>query len=118
MCTQPWEGKQLDKDILGDGKIYSPATCCFVEGWLNTLCTTNPNSGKWPVGVAYIKKTGRFQAYMRVYGRNKSLGCFSTSEEAHKRYCSEKYAHVYNLMKTYPNKIIKHAVLDRFSVSG
>lgn len=24
------EGLQIDKDILGDGKLYSPETCCFV----------------------------------------------------------------------------------------
>lgn len=29
------KGLQLDKDILGNGMIYSPSTCCFVTGKIN-----------------------------------------------------------------------------------
>lgn len=37
-----WEkGLQLDKDIKGDGKIYSPETCCFVTPNENANNRTN-----------------------------------------------------------------------------
>jgi|GEM_PF-2519813 len=29
-------GLQLDKDILGDGMLYSPATCCWITRQMNT----------------------------------------------------------------------------------
>lgn len=29
------EGLQIDKDIKGDGKLYSPKTCCFVTNQVN-----------------------------------------------------------------------------------
>ena len=36
MTTQPWEGNQLDKDILVPGnKVYGPDVCVFVSGDLN-----------------------------------------------------------------------------------
>lgn len=36
-----WEiGLQIDKDIKGDGKLYSPATCCFVTPKVNVRART------------------------------------------------------------------------------
>jgi hypothetical protein len=32
-----WEGKHLDKDLLGDTYEYSPDKCCFISGELNML---------------------------------------------------------------------------------
>ena len=37
MDTQDWQGKQLDKDLLGDTFEYSPEKCCFISRELNTL---------------------------------------------------------------------------------
>jgi len=37
MDQHDWEGKQLDKDLLGDGYKYSPENCCFISGKLNIL---------------------------------------------------------------------------------
>lgn len=37
MEKQDWEGKHLDKDLLGDGKLYSPATCCFIDNQTNSF---------------------------------------------------------------------------------
>ena len=59
METQDWEGKQLDKDLLGDGKLYSPETCCFISGGLNKFLTLRANDrGSLPVGVS--KSDGGF----------------------------------------------------------
>ena len=37
MEQQDWEGKHLDKDLLGDGKLYSPETCCFIDNQTNVF---------------------------------------------------------------------------------
>jgi len=37
MGEQDWEGKQLDKDLLGDTYKYSPENCCFISRELNCL---------------------------------------------------------------------------------
>jgi hypothetical protein len=37
MSKQTWEGKQLDKDLLGDTYKYSPENCCFISMELNNL---------------------------------------------------------------------------------
>jgi hypothetical protein len=34
------QGHELDKDILGDGTIYSPFTCCFVPKEVNLFTTS------------------------------------------------------------------------------
>ena len=39
------EGFEIDKDILGNGKLYSPSTCCYVPSRLNLFfvnCQTDP----------------------------------------------------------------------------
>lgn len=36
---QRYEGRSLDKDLLGDGTLYSPETCCLIPQQLNTTLT-------------------------------------------------------------------------------
>jgi len=111
METQDWAGKQLDKDLLGD-KLYSPETCCFVPGWLNNLFIDCGRArGKYPIGVYH--HSNKFRAQIRINGKRKYLGLFSTPEEAHSAYLKAKKRHVYNFMKDYPDQRVKEAVLRK-----
>jgi len=85
MMTQDWEGKQLDKDIIVPGnKVYSPATCAFVSGEINSLLTDCAAArGKWPVGVDWLKSKRRFRARVAENGKRLHLGLFTTPEAAH-----------------------------------
>jgi hypothetical protein len=38
-------------------------------------------------GVAFMHKSGRFRAHIRLNGRLSHLGCFDTAAEAHEAYC-------------------------------
>lgn len=99
MLTQPWEGNELDKDIIGDGKLYSPENCCFVPSWVNLLLVLSNNSrGEYPVGVSYMKRPPNmkqelskpYQAYIKEFDKKKHLGMFATPEQAHRVWQVEK----------------------------
>jgi len=96
-------GEQLDKDYLGDGKLYSPETCCFVPCWLNSLfndCGTK--RGKWPQGVTYFKRHGKFQVRLWRKGKRIFLGYFDTPGEASVAYLEAKAAYVEDLLAEFP----------------
>ena len=112
MEIQDWKGKQLDKDFLGDGSIYSPSTCCFVEQWLNSLFNEHAASrGLYPIGVS--KHGNKFRACFRVNGTQRHVGVFDTPEEASIAYQKAKRQYVIDKMKDYPNQQIKQAVLRK-----
>jgi len=41
MESQDWEEKELDKDLFGTGKLYSPEMCAFIPPWVNTFLNTH-----------------------------------------------------------------------------
>jgi len=89
-------GWALDKDILQKGnKLYSKDTCCFVPQEVNSLLIKCDNSrGEWPVGVNFHKATGKFMAQLAINGKRKSLGRFTTPEEAFQVYKLAKEAYI------------------------
>ena len=84
MIKQDWQGKQLDKDILIAGnKTYSPQTCVFVSGALNSLLNDNAGiRGEFPQGVNFHKGVGKYRATCKVSGKSRHLGYFSAHTEA------------------------------------
>ena len=91
-----FEGWQLDKDILQKGnKLYSKDTCCFVPAEVNLLLTKCDNArGEYPVGVCFNKHAGKFMARLRINGKLKHLGYFTTPDEAFQAYKLAKEAHI------------------------
>lgn len=111
---QDWKGKELDKDILGDGTLYSPKTCCFVEHWLNSLFNDcRKVKGKYPTGVSLFKRTGRFISQITIDGKLKYLGYFDNVESALMAYVKAKQKYVVYKMNKYPNDVIRCAVLEK-----
>ncbi len=92
MKTQDWQGKQLDKDILISGnKEYSAEACVFISNSINSLLISNQaRRGIYPQGVSLCKKSGKYQAQCWDGGMNKTLGLFSTIDEAEAAYCEKK----------------------------
>ena len=94
MEQQDWEDKELDKDILGDGKLYSPDTCVFVNKTTNTFLNTCAKSrGEWPIGVSYEPATKKFKANCSnpFSGKRELLGRFNTPEEAYESWRKRKH---------------------------
>ncbi len=112
METQDWKEKQLDKDFLGEGSIYSPTTCCFVESWLNKLFNGHTASrGLFPMGVS--KLGNRFRAYLKINGTQRHIGYFDTPQEASVAYQKARRQYVTDKMRNYPDQRIKQAVLGK-----
>ncbi|MNY57723.1 AP2 domain protein [compost metagenome] len=90
METMPWQGNELDKDILGDGTHYSPKTCCFIPKSVNMFWTQCTGKRDGLVGVTFDKSTGQYKAQCKVGKRRKTLGRFPTELEAHRAWISAK----------------------------
>lgn len=92
MVSQDWEGKALDKDLLGgDSKIYAPEHCCFISKALNSNLK-DFQSGLYPLGVNYKQKSSDmrkelkrpYEARISIDGKRKQLGVYETPYEAHR----------------------------------
>ena len=87
MVQQDWVGKELDKDILGDGTLYSPETCALVSHATNCLFL-----GAEVTGVTWCKTRKRYLAQCSREGKNKVIGRYKTIKEAKEAYCVYKAA--------------------------
>lgn len=87
-------GFELDKDILIQGnKVYSEYVCVFVPSSLNLFLTSCLKTrGPLPQGVSYHKQSGKFHARIRVSGKMKHLGLFSSVTAASNAYKVAKQA--------------------------
>lgn len=117
MEQQDWEGKQLDKDLLVPGnKVYSPETCMFISNTLNVfLADSSASRGHWPLGVYWKKETNKFVAQVTVNNKQKHLGVFDTSEEAHEAWRQAKYEMAVKLAAEQPDDRVSKALLARYS---
>lgn len=73
-------GYQLDKDILGDGRVYSERNCVFVPKYINNQLITIDKTMSLPQGVKY-----EYGVYKVNVGFNKNkihCGSFKTLAEA------------------------------------
>jgi hypothetical protein len=83
MEAMPWQGNELDKDILGDGSHYSPSTCCFVPKSVNVFWTKCDEKDSSLVGASFHKASGRYRAQCNIGKHRKALGYFNSELEAH-----------------------------------
>lgn len=92
---QPWEGNQLDKDILKQGnKLYSPDTCIFIPQNLNTFLTDRAaKRGDHPIGVYFQKSAGKYKARCSnpFTGEYEYLGLYVDSSDAHEAWRKRKH---------------------------
>lgn len=109
---QDWVGKELDKDILGNGQLYSPDTCCFVPKWLNLLFITSPKS-PYPRGATFDPKRQKFRAMINIYGRSKNLGRFKTLEKALAVYNAARLEYVTERLTNYSDQRVKLAAIEK-----
>lgn len=96
------ENYDLDKDLLGNGKLYSPETCCFVPHKINTLLKTQRKDSFLPIGV--FRNGKNFVALCQDYNEKlRCLGTFKTKEKAQRVYGAYKAAIVWDIATAYYN---------------
>jgi hypothetical protein len=96
MVEQDWEGNELDKDLLGDGKTYSTSACMFIPEPINRFLKEKCGpTGKCLYGV--ISKSGRFHSRIQIGNRRQFIGSFLTQEEAHSAWARVKSEHALKL---------------------
>lgn len=125
METQDWEGKELDKDLLGHHTIgYSPETCCFLPRSLNSFMQDRRKTNSvYPIGVSATKtKYGvpRYKAFACADGGQNYLGVYDTPEQAHEawRVFKESHAKVWSerlKSEGYPERVCT-ALLTRYNI--
>ena len=92
MEKQDWEGNHLDKDLLSSGsKVYSPETCLFVSGQVNSFVKINSyKNSDLPIGVSFHKQRGKYRASVVTNKKQEHLGLFDNPEDAHEAWRARK----------------------------
>ena len=119
MATQDFEGKQLDKDLLIEGnKVYSPETCVFVSGVVNSFTPDRGASrGEFLIGVCWNNPAGKFQSNCRNPFTKKleHLGLFTCEQEAHEAWLKHKLELAHELASIQTDSRVAESLINRYS---
>ncbi|MGB3724849.1 MAG: hypothetical protein WA981_03705 [Glaciecola sp.] len=111
------DGLFLDKDILGDGRLYSPENCCFVDLKTNNFILDKgaKRSGKNRIGF-YLNKRGKYQVSCSnpFKGKDEYVGVFTSEEEAHRAWKERKRLHAISLAKVQSNERVAKKLLSMY----
>lgn len=122
METQDWHGKEPDKDILFVGnKIYSPATCVFVDSLTNTFISdSGATRGEWPIGVSFHKRRRKFEANCNnpFTNRKEFIGYFACPNEAHLAWRKRKHELALQLADMQTDERVAAALRVRYALKG
>ena len=95
------KGLVLDKDILGEGKLYSPENCCFVPKRVNNFFVGERVISDSPKGLSFDHKSGKYVAGLAMLGKRKYLGKYSNKWEGHLIYTKAKLAYGVEIVKEF-----------------
>jgi hypothetical protein len=116
--TQPWEGNEIDKDLLVKGnKIYSPDFCIFISQKLNCFLTDHAaGRGKWPLGVCLYCNGKKFLAHCNNpnTGKCEYLGGFLSPAAAHEAWRRKKHEHALAYAEAQEDPRIADALRARY----
>lgn len=119
MEKQPWEGNQLDKDLLVPGnKVYSAGTCLFLPSEINKfLLECGALRGKYPIGVCWHKPSRKFAAKCcnPLTRKQEHIGYFHCPNEAHLAWATRKLEHAKALAAQQTDPRVAKALVDRFT---
>ena len=102
-CDSQYE---LDKDLLGSGKLYSPENCCLLPHSLNSMIVNRTHKEReLPTGVYKNGKKFITRVCTGTHDiKNTILGTYNTPEEAHDAYCRFRENHIRETAQSYYDK--------------
>jgi hypothetical protein len=126
VLTQDWEGKSLDKDLLGDGTFYSPTTCCFVPQVINMCIHKTSKKYLWGVRLSHKKYSSSVSCDGAILYPQLS---FNTELEAHQywqkgkiealKYLANKYYSLGQISKAvYDELLLKSGRIEQDLING
>ena len=97
----------LDKDLLVKGnKVYSEDTCVFVPQRINSLLVScKANRGDLPIGVCWHKGNEKYTAQGWDGKHRKTIGYYSSIEDAFQAYKTFKEAYIKQVAEHYKSQI-------------
>lgn len=96
---------QLDKDLLGNGKLYSPDTCVLIPSTLNSVLSHQRDSTKnLPLGVGWVASRLKYRSYIMIDNKYKSLGYYENVSVAHKAWQNAKCTNILRLLEGYEDQ--------------
>ena len=114
METQDWEGKELDKDLLSDGYLYSPDTCLFIDQNVNKFMTDRfLHRGNFKLGVTQSGEKFRVRC-SDLNGVSLYLGTFESEDVAHTVYLKKKRELCDILASKQTDHRVAKALLDKY----
>lgn len=89
MTEQNWEGKHLDKDVIGTGLLYSPENCVFITQRVNKFVIGESKScGVYTNKSSFVAKGKNFN------GKSIHLGSFQSWDAARLSYIKHKISQI------------------------
>lgn len=116
MEKQDWEGKVLDKDLIGDSQLYSEDTCLFISNRVNSFIGENM-VGEFP-GTSVKFNDGRVNCVVsQICGADGKLhlGVFPSQLQAHRAWQKEKINQAKILVDTENDLRVKFALIKIIS---
>ena len=95
----------LDKDIVGNGKLYSEDFCVFVPSVINNLFKRSSRETTKYVGVFKESRKKLFKSGITMYKKHKHLGYFETELEAHLEYLKARKCFADDLFRDYGDAV-------------
>lgn len=116
MSNQDWKYNQLDKDLIGDGKHYSPNNCVFISGQLNKFIAIDRSAGELPTGVTLDKRSLNYcaQCVDPTGTFKRHIGTFEDAESAHLAYMVRKHKVTLMLIDNIKDERVKSALRGRY----
>lgn len=93
-------GWELDKDLIGDGKLYSENSCCFLPKRINLALPKQTKRGRL-VGIRNNWKDTYTAQSTNEHGKSVHLGTFKSREDAFSAYANERTRVVRALAEIY-----------------
>lgn len=113
---------QLDKDLLGNSKYYSPETAVFVTNKVNSFITNSGKSrGAQMLGVFYAPQASKTNPYMAtcqnpfIKKGGGYLGYYPTELEAHKAWQAKKHEYACQLADIQEDERVAKALRERYA---